>query len=80
MVSKDKSTLNSSRHITATFLLMVIITTGTLFAFPLVLNQNHTAMAQGQQQQLSGNSFQIDNMTFSHHMASVNGIKLHYVI
>ena len=25
-------------------------------------------------------SFDIDNMTFSHHMASVNGIQLHYVI
>lgn len=25
-------------------------------------------------------SFKIDNMTFSHHTASVNGIQLHYVI
>jgi hypothetical protein len=25
-------------------------------------------------------SFDIDNVTFSHHMASVNGIQLHYVI
>jgi pimeloyl-ACP methyl ester carboxylesterase len=81
MVSKDKSTLNSSRHITATFLLMVIITTGTLFAFPLVLNQNHPAMAQGQPQpQPNGNSFQLDNMTFSHNTIPVNGIQLHYVI
>jgi pimeloyl-ACP methyl ester carboxylesterase len=32
------------------------------------------------QQQLNGNSFQIDNVTFSHHMASVNGIQLHYVM
>ena len=24
-------------------------------------------------------SFEIDNVTFSHHMASVNGIQLHYV-
>src|SRR6478735_4268320 len=77
MVRKDKSTFLTSSHITATFLLMVIITTGTLFAFPLVLNQSHTAMAQ---QQLTGTSFQIDNMTFSHHTASVNGIQLHYVI
>ena len=62
-----------------TFLLIAIIATGTLFASPLVLNQSHTAMAQ-QQQQISGNSFQSDNMTFSHHTTSVNGIKLHYVI
>jgi pimeloyl-ACP methyl ester carboxylesterase len=27
-----------------------------------------------------GNSFKIDNMTFSHHMATVNGIQLHYVM
>jgi len=32
------------------------------------------------QQLLNGNSFQIDNMTFSHRTASVNGIQLHYVI
>ena len=25
-------------------------------------------------------SFDIDNVTFSHHMASVNGIQIHYVI
>jgi hypothetical protein len=59
-----------------------IIATGTLFAFTPVSNQNHTAMAQQQlqQQQLNGNSFDIDNMTFSHHTVSVNGIQLHYVI
>ena len=83
MVMKHRLTLHTSHITTATtFLLMAIITTGTLFAFPLVLNQSHTAMAQGQQQQsqFSGNSFQIDNMTFSHHTASVNGIQMHYVI
>jgi pimeloyl-ACP methyl ester carboxylesterase len=37
-------------------------------------------MAQGQRQQLSGNSFQMNNMTFSHNTASVNGIQMHYVI
>jgi pimeloyl-ACP methyl ester carboxylesterase len=35
---------------------------------------------QQQQPTLEGISFHIDNMTFSHHMASVNGIQLHYVI
>jgi pimeloyl-ACP methyl ester carboxylesterase len=29
---------------------------------------------------LEGISFQIDNVTFSHHRASVNGIQMHYVI
>ena len=77
---KDKSTFHtSSHHVTAiTFLIIGIIATSILFAFTLVLNQNHTAMAQ--QQQPTGNSFQMDNMTFSHHTASVNGIQLHYVI
>jgi pimeloyl-ACP methyl ester carboxylesterase len=61
------------------FLLIGIIATG-IFAFTLVLNQNYTAMAQQQQPTLEGISFQIDNMTFSHNTASVNGIQLHYVI
>ena len=82
MSKKDKSTFHVSHHVTAiTFLLIGIIATGILFAFTLVLNQNHTAMAQQQQQPtLEGISFQIDNMTFSHHTTSVNGIQLHYVI
>jgi pimeloyl-ACP methyl ester carboxylesterase len=62
-----------------TFLIIGIIATGILFVFTLVLNQNHTALAQ-QQPTLEGTSFQIDNMTFSHHMATVNGIQMHYVI
>ena len=33
-----------------------------------------------QQHLLDGISFQIDNVTFSHHMASVNGTQIHYVI
>src|ERR671919_1192858 len=76
---KDKSTFHASHHLTAiTFLTIGIITTSILFVFTLVLNQNHTAMAQ--QQQPTGIYFQIDNMTFSHHTTSVNGIQLHYVI
>src|ERR671918_1433010 len=79
MVGKDKR-IPALHHVTAiTFLLIGIIATGILFAFTLVLNQNHTAMAQ-QQPTLEGISFQIDNMTFSHHTASVNGIQMHYVI
>src|ERR671939_174624 len=81
MVEKDKPKFHaSSHHGTAiTFLMIGIITTGTLSVFTPILNQNRTAMAQ-QQQQLNGNSFQMDNMTFSHNSASVNGIQLHYVI
>jgi pimeloyl-ACP methyl ester carboxylesterase len=32
------------------------------------------------QKTLEGISFDLDNITFSHHMASVNGIQMHYVI
>ena len=49
----------------------------------LSLNINHAAIAQQQQQSLpfiKDISFDIDNVTFSHHMASVNGIQLHYVM
>jgi pimeloyl-ACP methyl ester carboxylesterase len=42
------------------------------------INQTYSALKQ--RSNLSGTSFEIDNMTFSHHMASVNGIQLHYVI
>jgi pimeloyl-ACP methyl ester carboxylesterase len=106
VVGKDKPTFHASHHVTAmTFLLIgIIIATSISFVFPLVLNQNHTAMAQQQleqqqqqqqmqanqtlfspsaeeqQQLLEGISFQIDDVTFSHHMASVNGIQMHYVM
>jgi pimeloyl-ACP methyl ester carboxylesterase len=80
MVGKNKSTFQAWHHITAiTFLMIGIIATGILFVCTIALYKNHTAMAQ-QQQQPTGNSFQMDNMTFSHHTASVNGIQLHYVI
>jgi len=53
-----------------------IIVTG-IFVCTLILNQNHTAMAQ---QEHNGTSFHMNNMTFTHRTASVNGIQLHYVI
>jgi pimeloyl-ACP methyl ester carboxylesterase len=100
MVGKDKPTFHALHHVKAiTFLLIgIIIATTISFVFPIVLNQNHTALAQQQQQQMQANqtfspsveeqrqlleglSFQIDNVTFSHHMATVNnGTQIHYVI
>src|SRR5687768_7620541 len=44
-----------------------------------VVNQTSSILKQ-QQPNLLGTSFDIDNVTFYHHMASVNGIQLHYVI
>ena len=59
----------------------------------IILSNGSNALAQQQQQQSLFNrtafvigkpikdlSFQIDNITFSHHTASVNGIRMHYVI
>ena len=40
---------------------------------------NLTSSISKQQSNLLGTSFDIYNMTFSHHMASVNGIQMHYV-
>ncbi|HZC47649.1 MAG TPA: alpha/beta fold hydrolase [Nitrososphaeraceae archaeon] len=47
------------------------------------LQNNQTSLYLTKEQQqptLEGISFDIDNVTFYHHMASVNGIQLHYVI
>jgi hypothetical protein len=77
----DKSTFHASHHVTAiTFLLIgiITITTSILFVFTLVLNQNHTALAQQQQQSAVPKdiSFDVGNVTISHHMTPVNGIQL----
>jgi pimeloyl-ACP methyl ester carboxylesterase len=42
---------------------------------------NQITIPSAEVQEISeGNYFQIDNVTFSHHMAFVNGIQMHYVI
>jgi pimeloyl-ACP methyl ester carboxylesterase len=46
----------------------------------LQANQTSSFLNQQQQLLLEGMSFQIDNVTFIHHMASVNGIQIHYVM
>jgi pimeloyl-ACP methyl ester carboxylesterase len=46
----------------------------------LQANQTSSFLNQQQQLLLEGISFQIDNVTFIHHMASVNGIQIHYVM
>jgi pimeloyl-ACP methyl ester carboxylesterase len=72
------------------FIVFIVLTT-LITLIGNGLNQPHTALAQQQQPQvnltsteqqhlLDGISFQIDNVTFSHHMASVNGIQMHYVV
>jgi pimeloyl-ACP methyl ester carboxylesterase len=46
----------------------------------LQANQTSSFLNQQQQLLLEGISFQIDNVTFTHHMASVNSIQIHYVM
>jgi pimeloyl-ACP methyl ester carboxylesterase len=46
----------------------------------LQANQTSSFLNQQQQLLLEGISFQIDNVTFTHHMASVNDIQIHYVM
>jgi pimeloyl-ACP methyl ester carboxylesterase len=43
-------------------------------------NQTFSPSVEEQRQTLEGISFQLDDVTFSHHMATVNGIQMHYVM
>jgi pimeloyl-ACP methyl ester carboxylesterase len=85
MIGKDNFVFHPSYLLTAkAYFILGIIVTSIFSSTLILLNQNHAGMAQVQQQQqqlqANGNSFQLDNMTFSHNIASVNGVQLHYVI
>jgi pimeloyl-ACP methyl ester carboxylesterase len=57
------------------------ISTQKLFAQQQQPSQPQTNLTSvGQQLLTEGNSFKIDNVTFSHNTVSVNGIQLHYVM
>jgi hypothetical protein len=92
----ERRTLSFISDFSETTMFLIILLATSTVLIQLGLNQNQIAIAQQQklqgsqnnqtsssltkQQQPTGISFQIDNMTFSHHTASVNGIQLHYVI
>jgi hypothetical protein len=57
-------------------MIAIVIITG-ISVSSLIFNQNYTAIAQQQEQALASKGISYDNATFSHHMASVNGIQLH---
>ena len=66
-----------------TLIFFIFIFTILVVGSSLSLNINHAAIAEQQQQSLpfiKDISFDIDGVTFSHHMASVNGIQMHYVM
>ena len=70
--------------------LVVLAGVSSVIMMHFGLNDHHITMAQQQsqvnltsdekQKALEGISFVIDNTTFSHHTATVNGIQMHYVI
>jgi pimeloyl-ACP methyl ester carboxylesterase len=82
---------NVSFHFSGKTIFLLILIAGSTVLIPF-LSQNQIGMAQRQnnqtsssltnkqQEQPTGTSFQIDNTTFSHNMAVVNGVQIHYVI
>src|SRR5215213_6091716 len=80
MNEKSNPSFQFSFYLVTIFLAILVVT--VIIFSTLTLNIDHTTIAQQQPQQSPFNedlSFDIDNVTFSHHMASVNGIQLHYV-
>jgi pimeloyl-ACP methyl ester carboxylesterase len=59
-----------------------IFNSGSISTQILFAQQQHKTNLTSAEQQLltEGNSFKINNVTFSHHTVSVNGIQLHYVM
>ena len=86
MRSRDNSILYSSLYIIIAIVLIVptgisIFSNGFNSPQTLWAQQQKSNFTSAEQQLLTeGNSFEIDNVTFSHHTASVNGIQLHYVM
>jgi pimeloyl-ACP methyl ester carboxylesterase len=70
--------------------LVVLAVVSSVIIMEIGLNDHHITLAQQQsqvnltsdekQKALKGISFVMDNTTFSHHTASVNGIQMHYVM
>ena len=83
MSSEENSIVNSSHSIIIAVFLVIATSISVIV---IVSNQPEITMAQQQQQSqvnqtssvlMEGISFEIDNMTFSHHMTTVNGIQMH---
>ena len=85
-----KELMQTNSKVSSSFSIVLLVVATSISIIAIGLNSPHIALAQQQpqanltsveQQQLKeGISFEIDNVTFSHHIATVNGIQLHYVI
>jgi pimeloyl-ACP methyl ester carboxylesterase len=87
-VSSKKRSISHLTFCTAISLFLIIGTIVSINGIGLDLSGGAFAQQEPQanftsieqRQLIDGISFEIDNVTFSHHTASVNGIQLHYVI
>jgi pimeloyl-ACP methyl ester carboxylesterase len=79
MAEKSNRSFQFPFYLVAIFLTILVVT--VIIFSSLTLNMNYTTLAQQQPpfNEDEDLSFDIDNVTFSHHMASVNDIQLHYV-
>ena len=78
--SRVYSILHSSLYMVIAIVLAVLT---SISVFSIDSNSPQTLLAQQQQSNFTpaeGNSFEIGNVTFSHHTAAVNGIQMHYVM
>jgi pimeloyl-ACP methyl ester carboxylesterase len=83
--------INNTNTVRRSSITVAIVIASIISMLGITLSSSDVATAQeqvpqtnqtsaDQQQLMDGNSFEIDNVTFSHHTTSVNGIQLHYVI
>jgi hypothetical protein len=72
MNEKSNSSFHFSFYLVTMFLTILVV--AVMIFSSVTLNMNYTTIAQQQTPFNEDISFDIDNVTFSHHMASVNGI------
>jgi hypothetical protein len=84
LLSSSKSSIPHSTFCIVIALFLAIVTIVSINGIGLNLSGNASAQQQDQanltsvekQELMEGLSFKIDNVTFSHHMAAVNGMSL----
>jgi pimeloyl-ACP methyl ester carboxylesterase len=88
LISIEKNSQSQTSFLLTSTIFVVTISIFMILQVCSIQTQNAVAQQQSQvnltsaekQSLLDGISFQMDNVTFSHHMVTVNGIQLHYVI